>query len=249
MSTPHDQRGSEDGQPHGEQSGQPYGQDIHQPYGGQGYGPSSGQDAHQQYGQPYGGQAYGASSRQDAHQQYGQPYGDQGYGPSAGQDAHQQHAQADGGQAYGQQGPSGGHGPNQPPVDGYYSGGPRGGGYLEGGRVRFSEAVSQAFRHIFTYRGRASRSAFWWFALAAVIIELALGGISDRSAVLGGILYFFIGLPTALAQISLAVRRLHDTNRRGWWWWIGLVPFIGWIVLLVFYLLPGTPGRNRFDRR
>jgi len=25
------------------------------------------------------------------------------------------------------------------------------------------------------------------------------------------------------------------------------VPIVGWIVLLVFYLLPGTPGPNRYN--
>ena len=34
---------------------------------------------------------------------------------------------------------------------------------------------------------------------------------------------------------------------RGWWWWIGFVPLVGGIILLVFYLLPGTRGPNRFN--
>ena len=189
----------------------------------------------------------GQQSSQPYRQGTYQSYGGQGYDPSSGQDAHRRYGPYRD-QPYGRRDPYGGYRP-YPPGGGYYPGGPRGEGYLEGGRVGFSEAVSQAFRHIFTYRARASRSAFWWFALAAFIIELALGGVSDRSAALGGILYFFIGLPTALAHIALAVRRLHDTNRSGWWWWIGLVPVVGWIVLLVFYLLPGTLGPNRFDRR
>lgn len=198
-------------------------------------GSDDGRSHGQQSGQPY---------RQDTYQ----PHEGQGHEPSSGHDAHRQYGQAYAGQPHGQRDPYVGYGPH-PPGGGYYPGGPRGEGYLEGGRVSFSEAVSLAFRHIFTYRGRASRSAFWWFALAAFIIELALGGISDRSGLLGGILYLFIGLPTALAHLALAVRRLHDTNRSGWWWWIGLVPFVGWIVLLIFYLLPGTPGPNRFDLR
>ena len=42
------------------------------------------------------------------------------------------------------------------------------------------------------------------------------------------------------------MRRLHDTDRSGWWYLITLVPFVGGIVLLVFTLLKGTPGPNRF---
>jgi uncharacterized membrane protein YhaH (DUF805 family) len=46
--------------------------------------------------------------------------------------------------------------------------------------------------------------------------------------------------------IALAVRRLHDTDRSGWWLLIGLIPIVGSLVLLVFYILPGTQETNRF---
>jgi uncharacterized membrane protein YhaH (DUF805 family) len=72
--------------------------------------------------------------------------------------------------------------------------------------------------------------------------------ISDESTIAGIIVDILVALPLLLAGISLAVRRLHDSNRRGWWWWIGFVPVVGGIILLVFYLLPGTRGPNRFNR-
>jgi len=100
---------------------------------------------------------------------------------------------------------------------------------------------------MFAYRGRASRSAFWWFALLEVIAYLIVGLVSDASRPAGIVLDVVVGLPLLLVGLSLAVRRLHDTDRSGWWWWIGFVPFVGGIVLLVFYLLPGTPGPNRYN--
>ena len=39
---------------------------------------------------------------------------------------------------------------------------------------------------------------------------------------------------------------LADDHRFGWWW-IGFVPVVGGIILLVFYLLRGTPGPNRYN--
>ena len=51
----------------------------------------------------------------------------------------------------------------------------------------------------------------------------------------------------ALIGLSLLVRRLHDIDKSGWWVLIGLVPFAGPIVLLVFSLLEGTPGPNRYQ--
>ena len=47
-------------------------------------------------------------------------------------------------------------------------------------------------------------------------------------------------------MIAVTVRRLHDTDRSGWWCLLMLVPIVG-LVVLVFLLLPGTPGNNRFD--
>ena len=108
-------------------------------------------------------------------------------------------------------------------------------------------SVRGAFTHPLTLRGRASRSAFWWFQLLAVIAYAVVSVISDYSTVAGIILDVIIGVPMLIANIALAVRRLHDSDHTGWWWWIGLVPLVGWIVAIVFYLLPSTPGPNRYS--
>jgi uncharacterized membrane protein YhaH (DUF805 family) len=44
----------------------------------------------------------------------------------------------------------------------------------------------------------------------------------------------------------VAIRRLHDRDMSGWWLLLMLVPVIGSLALLVLYVLPGTPGPNRF---
>jgi uncharacterized membrane protein YhaH (DUF805 family) len=43
---------------------------------------------------------------------------------------------------------------------------------------------------------------------------------------------FSIG--TLLPYIAVTARRLHDTNRSGWWQLIGLIPVIGWIIMIVW---------------
>jgi uncharacterized membrane protein YhaH (DUF805 family) len=130
---------------------------------------------------------------------------------------------------------------------GGYGGGPRPTSYLQGAPVGFADAVRGAFAHPLTLRGRASRSAFWWFELLAIIAYAVVSVISDYSTVAGVILDIIIGVPMVVASIALAVRRLHDADHTGWWWWIGWVPLIGWIIVLVFYLQPSTPGPNRYS--
>jgi uncharacterized membrane protein YhaH (DUF805 family) len=46
--------------------------------------------------------------------------------------------------------------------------------------------------------------------------------------------------------LAVACRRLHDIDKSFWWILIGLIPFVGGIILLVFACLPGTPGQNRY---
>jgi uncharacterized membrane protein YhaH (DUF805 family) len=44
----------------------------------------------------------------------------------------------------------------------------------------------------------------------------------------------------------MSVRRLHDTDRSGWFVLLALIPLVGFIILLVFYVQEGTPGDNKF---
>ena len=60
------------------------------------------------------------------------------------------------------------------------------------------------------------------------------------------VLYVLVALALILPNISVAIRRLHDTNRTGWWILIGLIPLIGFIVLLIFYLQQSDPGPNDY---
>ena len=91
-----------------------------------------------------------------------------------------------------------------------------------------------------------------------------------------GPLTVLLWLATLVPSIAVGVRRLHDTNRSGWWILLPIVPyclalFLGGaaiaggsmagagiagiflmigvacaIALLVFMVLPGTPGDNRY---
>jgi uncharacterized membrane protein YhaH (DUF805 family) len=127
-------------------------------------------------------------------------------------------------------------------------------GYLEGGPVGFGEAVKQAFSHGFVYRGRASRSAYWWFVLleviATIVLELlvVIPAAANSPAAISVFLIIvgIVVLYLALVGLALTIRRLHDIDKTGWWVLIGLVPF-GGIVLLIFSLLEGTPGPNRYQ--
>jgi uncharacterized membrane protein YhaH (DUF805 family) len=190
----------------------PYGQQGGDQYGG---APNAGQ-----YGTPSAG-SYGAPSDggygQQGAGQYGQPaagqYGQQGapYGAQGGY-APPGYAQP----GYAPQGyaPPGGYG-----APGF--GAQR--GYLQGGPVDFQSAIKLQIENVTNFQGRASLSAYWWYALALFIVNIVL---EIFSAAIGS-------LPLSILIILVMLV-------------VGLIPFLGGIIVLVLLLLPGTPGQNRF---
>ena len=55
-----------------------------------------------------------------------------------------------------------------------------------------------------------------------------------------------ISLPILLPTIAVSVRRLHDLNKSGWWYLLVLIPIIGPIVLIVWFIKRGTDGPNAY---
>lgn len=100
-----------------------------------------------------------------------------------------------------------------------------------------------------TFTGRASRSEYWWFQLAMiltfVVLAFAVGG-PDEGFGIGTILFVVVVLAVLIPSIAVTVRRLHDTDRSGWWVLLNLIPYVGALILLVFTVLKGTSGDNRF---
>ncbi len=96
-----------------------------------------------------------------------------------------------------------------------------------------------AMKKFADFSGRARRKDYWMFVLIYVIISFLIAivesiiGTSFLSAVYGLILF----VPT----ISIAARRLHDTGRSGWWQLIGLIPIVGWIILIIFFVQDSHP--------
>lgn len=115
--------------------------------------------------------------------------------------------------------------------------------------MSFGEAVRTCFRKYATFTGRAGRSEYWWWVLFYVLVIFAVGLVGSPGDAASDGLYGLLGivwLALFIPTLAVFVRRLHDTNRSGWWWFIGLIPFVGSIVLLVFVLEAGSPGPNKY---
>ncbi|MBC6460830.1 DUF805 domain-containing protein [Actinomadura sp. HBU206391] len=93
------------------------------------------------------------------------------------------------------------------------------------------------------FSGRARRTEYWIFFLVNVIISVVFGVLIVMT---DGFLYVFLlyALAVLIPSLAVGVRRLHDTGRSGWWLLISLVPFVGAIILIYFFVLEGEPGDN-----
>ena len=110
-----------------------------------------------------------------------------------------------------------------------------------------------AWKKYFQFSERSRRKEYWFFFLFNILIAIALGVVDSLTGTFApetgaGLLGSIYGLAILIPSIALGVRRLHDTDRRGWWLLIGLVPLIGIIVLFVFMVMDGTLGNNRFGK-
>ena len=103
------------------------------------------------------------------------------------------------------------------------------------------------------FSGRARRKEFWMFFLFSTIISVILAVVDQFMGwqfEMGGDIIGFLStlyyLAVVVPYLAVIVRRLHDTGRTGWWMLIAFIPFVGVLILLVFLILQGTRGDNRF---
>ena len=125
------------------------------------------------------------------------------------------------------------------------------------------DMMFEPIRKYAQFSGRARRKEYWMFCLLIIGIEIvfyALMGILGAGPMMAGdptagvnpiagllmLVFSVVMLGRFIPSLAVSFRRLHDTNRSAWWLLIALIPFLGVVVLLVFMLLDGTPGDNRF---
>jgi uncharacterized membrane protein YhaH (DUF805 family) len=115
--------------------------------------------------------------------------------------------------------------------------------------VNFSAATRSALRQYATFSGRARRSEYWWFFLFTFLVSIAAAVIDTTAFGTkvedNGPVSIITGLAFLLPSLAVSVRRLHDVDHSGWFLLIGLIPIVGWIVLLVV-LVKDSNGDNAY---
>ena len=107
--------------------------------------------------------------------------------------------------------------------------------------------ILKVYANYANFRGRASRSEYWYFILFYIISIFVLSIIDGfigiyKYGLLSGIFIIINIVPT----ICLTIRRIHDTGNSGWWWLISFVPLVGFFTILFFALKDSEEGTNEY---
>jgi uncharacterized membrane protein YhaH (DUF805 family) len=102
--------------------------------------------------------------------------------------------------------------------------------------MNFIDAIKICFNKYADFNGCASRPEFWWWVLFTFLGSAALRTVSFS---LSGL----FSIATFLPSIAVGARRLHDTDRSGWLQLLGLIPVVGWIILIIWCAERGKANR------
>ena len=125
-------------------------------------------------------------------------------------------------------------------------------------KITFGEAIRSGFRNMFKFTGRASRTEFWYFILFYAIVFYTLGIVlsfltpfvmlkakipvtPQASLMIVGFIAFILIIPL----LSITVRRLHDSERKGAWVLAYLLPMIIAIIVVTFSMFNLSIGEKK----
>ena len=106
-------------------------------------------------------------------------------------------------------------------------------------KMTFGRAILKGMAGIVRFRGRASRSEFWYYSLFCLIMQVFLFAVfllKDRINNFDvqyymGLILLGISILVAISHCAVSVRRIQDTERNGWMWFgTYLTP---WLILIV----------------
>jgi uncharacterized membrane protein YhaH (DUF805 family) len=100
--------------------------------------------------------------------------------------------------------------------------------------MSFQDSIISVLTKYIRFEGRASRSEYWWFFLATIIVSIPLGlvdgllfgwGYSDPT-----VFSWLFDLAIFLPTLAVSIRRVHDTGRSGWY---TLIPFYNLYLFII----------------
>ena len=124
------------------------------------------------------------------------------------------------------------------------------------------KAIKRLFTRWNRFKGRSSRSEFWWvflfsnilfgilYALMAAVNGVDEYGDPQFSADTPGqlavtVVFLAVALVLLVPVLAVSWRRLHDAGFAGPWYFINIIPFFGTIAFLVMAAVDTRPNKMK----
>ncbi len=125
-------------------------------------------------------------------------------------------------------------------------------------------AYTEMFKNYAKFEGRSRRSEYWYAVLANWIIVMVVymilfipimsdiatngepTGVSLTLSIVVGLVLMVYAFASLVPSLALGVRRLHDIGKSGWYMLMGLIPYVGSIILIVFMATDSQKGPNQY---
>jgi uncharacterized membrane protein YhaH (DUF805 family) len=125
--------------------------------------------------------------------------------------------------------------------------------------MKFIESIRFSYKNYAKFKGRASRSEYWYWQLYSILgawgsafiggflgafFAEIFGADGTQAASLGIAAYYLFGLSVTIPTLARGVRRLHDIGKSGWNLFFMFIPIVGGILLLVWLCRDGGPDNE-----
>lgn len=134
------------------------------------------------------------------------------------------------------------------------------------------QILKEHFFDCFKWDARSTRTSFWvGTAISQVIMTIGVLACyllafmllapfsvtefdSGDAKVIGVIFIIFIiffiaaAIWAFLAQLGHTIRRLHDAGFNGGWWWLGVIPYVGQLLLAFLLFHPTVQNEVKWDK-
>ena len=98
------------------------------------------------------------------------------------------------------------------------------------------------------FEGRAKRTEFWLFMLVHNVIALILAALGAFVVSFFDFVLVVYALALLVPTLAVGCRRLHDSGKSGWMQLIFLIPIVGWIIMIVLFVL-SSGDDNKYGPR
>lgn len=108
----------------------------------------------------------------------------------------------------------------------------------------FMQSVKTVLKNYANFNDRSRSSEYWWWFLAYLVgyvILVFIGGVIGAAEILSGLFALALLVP----NIAVSVRRFHDIGKSGWWVLIFIIPLVGLIAMIYFFIKP-SDGPNQY---